>query len=360
MSKDNLVIQNVIRKTREERGWSQQELAERAGLSRTGIGAIEAGRLIPSTAAALTLAEAFGCRVEDLFILSGKETAEWAWPPPQDPCRYWRALVGSKQLLFPVEANPLGTVPHDGVWREGKCHDHPFADPARTLVLACCDPAVGLLAAEYARQTLFRMLVLPRGSRASLDLLAQGLVHAAGLHLGDAEAKVGNKIAAAERLEGDFHLLRVTDWEEGLALSPGLKAGGVNTILKSGLRWIGRESGSGARQVLDEISEGRISPAGLARDHRGVAQVIHSGFAQAGVSVRLVCVEEGLDFLSIRKEGYDLCLLDSAMQDPRVQALIEVVRSATYRRMLSDLPGYENIKTGELDSNRQGNYSVLL
>jgi molybdate-binding protein/DNA-binding XRE family transcriptional regulator len=354
VSKENLTLSNSVRKAREQRGWSQQELADRAGLSRTGISAIEAGRLIPSTAAALGLAAVFGCRVEDLFSLAGHEAAEWAWGPPGENCRYWRGLVGARQLIYPVEPSPLGTVPHDGVWREGSCHDLPFSDPVRTLVVACCDPAAGLLAAEYARQTPFRMLVLPRSSRAALKLLSEGLVHAAGVHLGEENSAEGNKSAASDLLGEDFHLLRVTDWEEGLALSPGLAAGGVNAILRARLQWIGREPGSGARQVLDEIGEGRISPLHLARDHRGVAQVVHSGFAQAGVSVRLVCEEEGLDFLNIRKKGYDLCILSSAMDDPRIRALVEVVRSATYRRILSDLPGYENRKTGELDPNRPG------
>jgi molybdate-binding protein/DNA-binding XRE family transcriptional regulator len=353
MSKENFTLQNVIRKNREERGWSQQELADRAGLSRTGISAIESGRLIPSTAAALTLAAAFGCRVEDLFVLAGKESAEWAWPPPQQPCRYWRALVGSRQLIYPVEASPLGTVPHDGVWRDGRFHDQPFADPVHTLVVACCDPAVGLLASEYARQTPFRMLMLQRGSRVALELLAAGLVHAAGLHLGDARHAEGNKVAATEILGRAFQLLRITDWEEGLALAPGLAAGGVDSVLRSDLHWIGREPGSGARKVFDELSEGRIPLSHLARDHRGVAQAIRSGFAQAGVSVRLVCEEESLDFLMIRQEAYDLCLPESSFEDPRVRALIEVVRSSSYRRMLAELPGYDSRNTGEVASHRK-------
>lgn len=37
MSKENFTLQNVILKNREERGWSQQELADRAGLSRAGF-----------------------------------------------------------------------------------------------------------------------------------------------------------------------------------------------------------------------------------------------------------------------------------------------------------------------------------
>lgn len=262
-------------------------------------------------------------------------------------------MVGSRQLLYPVETSPLGTVPHDGVWRDGTFHDHPFGEPVRTLVMACCDPAVGLLASEYARQTPFRMLVLPRGSRTALELLAAGLVHVAGLHLGGADHAEGNKKAATDILGRDFQLLRITDWEEGLALAPGLAADGVSAIIRSDLRWIGREAGSGARQVLDELSEGRISPIHIARDHRGVAQTIRSGFAQAGVSVRLVCEEEGLDFLVVRREAYELCIPELSLDDPRIRALIEVVQSSSYRKMLSGLPGYDSRKTGAAERVRR-------
>ncbi len=348
MSKENLVLHNTIRKTREERGWSQQELSDRAGLSRTGISAIEAGRLIPSTAAALALATAFNCRVEDLFVLSGQESAQWAWPPPQDPCRYWRAMIGSRQLIYPVESSPLGILPHDGVWRDGEFHDHPFADPVRTLVVACCDPAVGLLAGEYARQTPFRMLVLPRSSRTAVELLAAGLVHAAGIHLANAATPEENRETAAKILGEDFCLIRVANWEEGLALAPGLAGQDIESLMKANLRWIGREQGSGARQVLDELSHGLLVPQYLARDHRTVAQSIRNGFAQAGVSVRLVCEEEGIDFLSVRMEPYDLCFLKTLMDDPRLRAMVEVIQSPAYQKQLSGLPGYDNHQTGEL------------
>ncbi|PLX92935.1 MAG: XRE family transcriptional regulator [Desulfuromonas sp.] len=354
MSKENFVLQNTIRSKRESLGWSQQDLADRAGLSRTGISAIEAGRLIPSTAAALALAAAFHCRVEDLFVLAGKDTAEWAWPPTANPVRYWRAMVGSRHLLYPVEHSPLGMVPHDGVCRDGKCIDHPFAEPVRTLVIACCDPAVGLLATEYARQTPFRLVVLQRSSRVALQLLEQGLVHAAGIHLCKSDEEQGNRTAAAEILNSDFHLIRVADWEEGLALSPGLALNGAGALLRSDLRWIAREEGSGARQVLDELHDHNFVPTHTVNDHSSVALAIRSGFAQAGVSLRLVCAQEGLDFISVRQEAYEFCILDSAIGDPRVTALIDVVRSAQYRKILSELPGYQSEKTGELDSVENG------
>ena len=63
-------LSNRVREERLRRGWSQDVLAARAGLSRAGVSAVETSRLVPSAAAALALAAAFGCRVEDLFTLT--------------------------------------------------------------------------------------------------------------------------------------------------------------------------------------------------------------------------------------------------------------------------------------------------
>src|SRR5208283_1524515 len=99
-------IENHLREHRARRGWSQEELARRSGLSRAGISAIETDRLIPSTAAALALAVALECRVEDLFHLRRLEPREssWAWSPRREPCRYWKAEVGGSMKLYPAEA----------------------------------------------------------------------------------------------------------------------------------------------------------------------------------------------------------------------------------------------------------------
>ncbi len=89
------MLENEVRASRIRLGWSQEELASRSGVSRAGISAIETGRLVPSTAAALALAAALGTTVEALFRLPGTrpriEGEGWAWSPPSRPCRYWRA-----------------------------------------------------------------------------------------------------------------------------------------------------------------------------------------------------------------------------------------------------------------------------
>src|SRR3712207_5924247 len=100
---DELSLSNSVRARREALGWSQQELAQRARISRSAVSAIEMRRLVPSAAAALALARALQCRVEDIFQLAGEPAnAEpaWAWSPVREPCRYWKAQVGWCLLLY--------------------------------------------------------------------------------------------------------------------------------------------------------------------------------------------------------------------------------------------------------------------
>jgi putative transcriptional regulator len=60
---------NRLREERAERGWTQAELAERAGVSRKTINTVENGVFVPSTILALRLAKVFDRPVEALFAL---------------------------------------------------------------------------------------------------------------------------------------------------------------------------------------------------------------------------------------------------------------------------------------------------
>jgi molybdate-binding protein len=107
------------------------------------------------------------------------------------------------------------------------------------------------------------------------------------------------------------------------------------------LQWVGREPGSGARQCLDELLEGRRAPRHVAPDHRSVALAIRCGWADAGVCLRLASDEAGLGFLDLRREAYDLCFPEGLAKDRRLRALVDVVRSSRYRALWGDLPGCE-------------------
>jgi putative transcriptional regulator len=67
-----------VRRAREERGWTQGELAARVGVSRQTINYLEQERYQPSVLLALKLARAFRCQVEDLFVLQEDADADGA------------------------------------------------------------------------------------------------------------------------------------------------------------------------------------------------------------------------------------------------------------------------------------------
>jgi putative transcriptional regulator len=60
-------LKNKLRELRSERNWSQGELAERLGVSRQTINAIETGKYDPSLPLAFALARIFKLKIEDVF-----------------------------------------------------------------------------------------------------------------------------------------------------------------------------------------------------------------------------------------------------------------------------------------------------
>ncbi len=63
-------IRNFVRQHRLMGGMTQQDLADRLGVTRQTILSIEKGKYTPSVALALCLAEVFGVSVETLFQLN--------------------------------------------------------------------------------------------------------------------------------------------------------------------------------------------------------------------------------------------------------------------------------------------------
>lgn len=65
-------IANQIRRLRFEHGeMTQGQLAERIGMTRQTIAAIEAGKYSPSLEAAFRIAQVFGVEIDDVFQWTG-------------------------------------------------------------------------------------------------------------------------------------------------------------------------------------------------------------------------------------------------------------------------------------------------
>ncbi len=343
--------QNQVRNRRRAREWSQAELAARANISRAAVSAIEGQRLIPSVATALSLARVMECSVEELFSTNLtesplKSTPRWAWPSSPQPARYWCGTVQGQLLFYPAEVTPLGEIPHDGFGLPESNPSH-LRRANETLVIASCDPASGLLARLYERTTGFRILVVQRSSWQALQLLEQGLVHMAGVHFAATNDPKGNAASVRQLVSQPARLLRAASWKAGVAVGSKIGTRSVRGLLNSQLKWIGREEGSGARRCQDELLHDRPAPRRTARDHRGVADAIRCGWADAGVCLELVAREAGLKFIPIRTEEYDLCYQRCNEDDPRVLTLLKVIQSSEYRQLYGELSGYDTRMTGE-------------
>lgn len=61
-------MRNRLKVLRAERDWSQLDLAERLGVSRQSVNAIETGKYDPSLPLAFRIADLFGLAIEDIFL----------------------------------------------------------------------------------------------------------------------------------------------------------------------------------------------------------------------------------------------------------------------------------------------------
>ena len=186
-----------LRFARQARGFSQQQVADMAGVSRQAISAVESGVSDPSLRVAIALSRALGLSVEDLFgtdesvvPVAAREVA----PLAGKGARVTLALVGDGHVALPLRGETVsraGFLPAGGLVAEADKDRgrqsrtvRPIQPLRPTLVAAGCDPALPLLEAPLG------LLDPPVGftwwpcpSREALALAAEGLVHVAGTHL---------------------------------------------------------------------------------------------------------------------------------------------------------------------------------
>ena len=65
-------VTNRVKDLRQDRGWTQQELAEAVGVSRQSINSIERNRYVPSLPLALAFARVFDCPTDEIFTLENE------------------------------------------------------------------------------------------------------------------------------------------------------------------------------------------------------------------------------------------------------------------------------------------------
>ena len=368
--KDKEPLQNRVGLRRTRKGWTQQELADLAGLSRQSIVAIEAGKMAPSTAIALRLAHALACSVEQLFwvnddvrLLARKIAAPHSHPSERLALGHiggnWvaHALPSDRTASWCVGADGLA-VSDDGTTLAVDTL-RPTDRLRDALLVSGCDPALGLLAAHYGeRFPQHQMTAIDASSGRALQLLADNAVHIAGSHLRDDATGEFNAPFVRRALPTRATLLfRMASWQLGFVVRHGNpKAIRVaEDLVRPDVRLINREPQAGARQLLDRL----LAQAGVdsalvnghgrsAQSHLGVAQTVALDLADVGVAVLSAARAFGLDFLPLEDAHFDLVVPATLQGDERVTRMLDVVGSRGFRRELAALGGYDTTEAGQL------------
>jgi molybdate transport repressor ModE-like protein len=181
--------------------------------------------------------------------------------------------------------------------------------------------------------------VVFRGSDECLAALANGKCDVAGFHVADALPRAAAAAAALGRwLDPRKHaLIHFIAREQGLIASPDSHIRSVHDLTRAGVRFINRQSGTGAPQGRED----------------SVAAAVAEGRADAGFGLRADAMRFRLDFVPLAVERYFLAFPRSAARGAPLQAFIEVLRGREFALRVGRLPGYEAGKAGsraELDA----------
>jgi putative molybdopterin biosynthesis protein len=374
---------NNLKSLSTQKGFSQGELAVRAGITRQAVSSIELNLYLPTTAVALHLASVLACRVEDLFslgvaenIVEGKLIGHL---PHSDmkalPIRVKVSTVGSKTVVRPVTG--LGevlsfTIPADGYVVEARgqtsgmtvrvklSRDRQSIEQA--ISVAGCDPAI-FLAGEHMRRHKDQTSLVGwmMGSMAALRALQQGEVHVAGLHLFDPATGESNLPFLRRVLKSsNYEVVTFATWEEGLLVRAGnpksIRA--ISDVVGPSITLVNREEGAGARLLLDQ----RLRAAGINSDqvkgygtivasHFEIARAIASRQADVGIGIRSAAQIFELDFVPLQAARYDLVVPKAYLKShPTLAHLFETLVSRPFQHEIEALGGYDTSETGKLHS----------
>lgn len=355
-------LENHLKQQRKAAGLSQNALADRVGVSRQAILAVEAGRNVPSTSLGLKLAYALGCSVEDIFQLAPAPDMHAhlapAAPGNEGGTRVVLGRVSDRWVAHRLPSH--GIIAADGII-SGTDGDtarvSPLVDTSSlkgNVLVAGCAPLLGAVATRVGQRfSDARVTWLPSGNRRSMQLLAAGMVHVGGLHLAGDESAGATEAVAKKALPGQRLLVvNLTRWRMGMAVASGnplgLAAGA--DLMRPGLRLAHREEGCGAHTLASQATDGACDEQSgpHASGHREVARLVRSGSADAGITIESAALAEGLDFIPLVSERFDLVVPADVAADGPVSRLIETLDDPAFRAEVDHLPGYDGSHSGQV------------
>ncbi|EPR44404.1 PBP domain containing protein [Desulfovibrio sp. X2] len=195
------------------------------------------------------------------------------------------------------------------------------------------------------------------GSMGGIMALASGQALCAGAHLFDPDTGDFN-FPFLERYASSLVLAAVNlaVRHQGLIVAKGnpKKITGVADLTRPDVVFANRQRGAGTRILLDwHLKKAGIAPGevkGYEKEeftHMAVAVNVLTGTADCGLGIHAAAKALDLDFVPLARERYDLLVPRPALEDPRIKALLAVVRDPAFQAKVRALGGYETDFAGQ-------------
>ena len=127
-------------------------------------------------------------------------------------------------------------------------------------------------------------------------------------------------------------------------------------LKREDVRIINRREGSASRILLDgKLRKMKLSPNNIngydniISSHLTMANAIASGEADVGLGTERISVRtEGLDFIPLMRERYDIVIRKSAMESKEVKTLLKVIGSDGFKKEISTISGNDYSDMGKI------------
>ncbi len=212
---------------------------------------------------------------------------------------------------------------------------------------------------NYVAQTGIESLRAYIGSYDALADLYKDRVQVASSHLWDGETGEYNVPYVRKLLPGvAVVVVNLTYRMQGFYVAKG-NPKNLRTwedLLRPGVRLVNREKGAGSRVLLDEhvrllgAEPSSIEGYGTeTQSHIAVASSVARGRGDVAVgSEKIARQVEGIDFVPLQKERYDLVVKRENFDSRPVQAMMGVLESGLLREEFAGLGGYDTSDMGRI------------
>lgn len=235
-----------------------------------------------------------------------------------------------------------------------------FDDGVHVLTLfASHDDAVPVLRRHAAAQAGLHLDIRFCGSVDAIQALNQGRCVLAGFHVppSPAPGTLAQRTYQPLLKPGLHKIIGFARRSQGLLVAPGNPLGlsSIADLRGERVRFVNRPLGTGTRllteQLLEQAGVAAQQVQGWGRtelSHAAVALAVASGSADAGVGIAAAAAAHGLGFVPLLVEDYYLVCLKTALEQPAVRALRQLLATPQWQQTLAQLAGYEPARSGQV------------